>query len=153
MGGDIDTWRSNSGIVFFLCGNLINWQSSKQKVVALCSCKAEYMEATTVACQSIWLAWLLTDMLGVESGTPQLLIDNQSAIALSKNPVCHDRSKHINVQFHFIRECIKEGRIKLDFVATTNQVADLLTKALGRVCIQDLHGRIGVKSVNDRTQG
>jgi hypothetical protein len=72
-------------------------------------------------------------MLGVESGTPPLLVDNQLVIALSKNPVFHDRSKHIDIRFHFIRECVEEGRIKLDYVPTAKQVVDLLTKALGRV--------------------
>jgi hypothetical protein len=67
-------------------------------------------------------------MLGVEFGMPLLLIDNQSAIALSKIPVFHDRSKHIDIHFHFIKECVEEGRIKLDYVLTTNQMADLLTK-------------------------
>jgi hypothetical protein len=84
-------------------------------------------------------------MLGVESGTPPLLVDNQLVIALSKNPVFHDRSKHINIRFHFIRECVEEGRIKLDYVPTAKQVVDLLTKALGRVRFQELRGRIDVK--------
>jgi hypothetical protein len=125
LGGDIDTQRSTSGIVFFSDGNPNSWQSSKQKVVALSSCEAEYMAAVAAACQGVWLARLLTDMLGVESGTSLLLIDNQSAIALIKNPVFHDRSKHIDICFHFIRECIEEGRIKLDYVPTANQVVDV----------------------------
>jgi hypothetical protein len=76
------------------------------------------MAAAAAACQGIWLAQPLSDMLGVESGMPLLLVDNQSAIVLSKNPVFHDRSKHIDIRFHFIRERVKEGRIKLDYVPT-----------------------------------
>jgi hypothetical protein len=96
MVGDVDTHRSTSGVVFFLGGNPISRQSSKQKVVTLSSCEAEYMVDAIVACLGIWLARHLADMLRVESGTPELLVDNQLDIALSKNPVFHDQGKHIN---------------------------------------------------------
>ena len=69
-------------------------------------------------------------MVGSESGASELWVDNQSAIALSKNPVFHDRSKHIDVRYHFIRECVEEGRIALKFITTEQQMADGLTKAL-----------------------
>jgi hypothetical protein len=110
------------------------------------------MVAASAACQGIWLARLLTDMLRVEHAMPELLIDNQSVIALSKNSVFHDRSKHIDIHFHFIRECVEEGRIKLNYVGTENQLADLLTKALGRVRFQELRGKIGVKATCDHAQ-
>lgn len=68
------------------CPTSVTRQATKQRVVTLSSCEAEYIAAATVACQGVWLAWLLTDMLGTESGASELLVDNQSAIALSKNP-------------------------------------------------------------------
>ena len=77
-------------------------------------------------------------------------MDNQSAIALSKNPVFHDRSKHIDVRYHFIRECVEEGRIALKFITTEQQMADGLTKALGRVCFQELRKKIGINAPGDR---
>jgi hypothetical protein len=113
-------------------------------VVALSSCEAEY--------QGIWLTRLLIDMLRVESGMPELFMDNQSAIALCKNLVFHDRSKHIDVRFYFIRDCIEEERIKLDYVTTEKQLADLLTKAPGWVHFQELRGKVGVKVTGDRAQ-
>lgn len=67
-------------------------------------CEAEYIVAAMVACQGVWLAQLLTDMFGIESGVPELLVDNQSAIALRKNPVFHEQRKHIDIRYHFIRE-------------------------------------------------
>ena len=67
-----------------------------------------------------------------EFGAPELVVDNHSAIALSRNPVFHDRSKHIDVRYHFIRECVDEGRIVLSYTETEQQLADVLTKALGR---------------------
>lgn len=66
----MDTHKSTSGVAFFLAGNIITWQSSKQKVVALSSCEAEYIAAATAACQGVWLARLLNDMIGLEPGAP-----------------------------------------------------------------------------------
>ena len=71
-------------------------------------------------------------------------MDSQSAIALSKNPVLHDRSKHIDTRFHFIRDCVEDGRICLDYVSTQQQLADVLTKSLGRGSFCELHTKIGV---------
>jgi hypothetical protein len=147
MAGDVNTRKSTTGIVFFLGGNIITWQSSKQKVVALSSCEAEYIAAATAACQGVWLARLVTDMAGVEPGVPELKVDNQSAIALSKNPVHYDRSKHIDTRFHYIRECIDENRIVLGHVSTEEQLADILTKALGRVRFLELRELIGVVTI------
>jgi hypothetical protein len=147
MARDVDTRKSTTGIIFFLGGNIITWQSSKQKVVALSSCEAEYIAAATAACQGVWLARLVTDMAGVEPGVPELKVDNQSAIALSKNPVHHDRSKHIDTRFHYIRECIDENRIVLGHVSTEEQLADILTKALGRVRFLELRELIGVVTI------
>jgi hypothetical protein len=150
LAGCVDTRRSTSGIIFFLGGNPISWQSNKQKVVALSSCEAEYMATAAAACQGIWLARLLTDMVGSESGAPGLWVDNQLAIALSKNPVFYDRSKHIDVRYHFIRECVEEGRIALKFITTEQQMADGLMKALGRVRFQELRKKIGINTPGDR---
>jgi hypothetical protein len=96
---------STSDIIFFQSGNPITWQASKQKVVALSSCEAEYVVVTAVACQAVWLVCLLADMVGTKCGVPELKVDNQSAITLCKNHVFHDRSKHINIRYHFIQEC------------------------------------------------
>jgi hypothetical protein len=153
MAGDIDTRKSTSGVIFFLGGNPITWQSVKQKVVALSSYEAEYIAAAMAACQGVWLARLLADMTGFESRAPELMVDNQSAIALSKNPVFHDRSKHIDVRYHYIQECVDENRIVISYTATEHQLADVLTKALGRVHFQELRIKIGVnKHSGDRVE-
>jgi hypothetical protein len=152
MAGDLDTRKSTTGTVFFLGKNIITWQSSKQKVVALSSCEAEYIAAATAACQGVWLARLLSDMIGLESGAPELRVDNQSAITLSKNPVFHERSKHIETRFHFIRECIEKNKINLVYTATDTQLADILTKALGRVRFLELCARIGILKQTDHAK-
>ncbi|XP_062193533.1 secreted RxLR effector protein 161-like [Phragmites australis] len=144
--GDIDDRRSTSGILYCLSGNPITWQSSKQKVVALSSCEAEYIAAATGACQGVWLARLLKDLVGSEPEAPVLKVDNKSAIDLSRNPVHHDRSKHIDTKFHYIRECVDGGKIVLEQISTDDQLADILTKSLGRVKFQELRDRIGVVS-------
>ena len=71
-------------------------------------------------------------------------IDSESAIQLSKNPVFHDRSKHIDVRYHYIRECVEENMVKLKSVRTAEELADILTKALGRVRFCELRSKIGV---------
>lgn len=144
MAGDIDDRKSTTGVVFLLGGSPVSWQSQKQKVVALSSCEAEYIAATTAACQGVWLAQLLGDMLGKEAGSATLLVDNKSAIQLCRNPVFHDRSKHIETRYHFIRQCVEGGKIAVDYIHTDEQLADILTKALGRVKFQGLRTKLGV---------
>jgi hypothetical protein len=74
-------------------------------------------------------------------------VDNMSAIALAKNPVFHDRPKHIDVRYHYIREWVERGRIIIDYTGTEVQIADVLTKALGHVHFQELRTRIGVTNL------
>ena len=85
-------------------------------MVAISSCEAKYIATTTAVCQGIWLAWLLDEMLNKETVPSKLFVDNKSAISLSKNPVFHDRSKHIEIRFHFIRECMEGGKIDIDYI-------------------------------------
>jgi hypothetical protein len=100
--GDINNRKSTSGLIFFFAGGPVAWQSAKQKVVALSSCEAEYIAAAAAACEAVWLSCLLAELVGGAMLAPKLKVDNKSAIALIKNPVHHDRSKHIDVKFHFI---------------------------------------------------
>ena len=102
LGGDTDDRKSTTGIIFFLGQKAVAWQSQKQRVVALSSCEVEYIAGAGAACQAVWLTRLLKDVTGYDPQTPQLKMDNMFAIALSKNPVLHDRSKHIDMKFHFI---------------------------------------------------
>jgi hypothetical protein len=136
MVGDTDDSRSTSGITFFLGNNPATWNSQKQRVVTLSSYEAEYIAGTEAACQAVWLRHLMEEVLGKEVAAPRIKIDNQSAIALSKNPVLHDRSKHIKTKFHFIRECVEQGEISLEYLGTHDELADIR--------FQELRGRIGV---------
>jgi hypothetical protein len=121
LAGDIDTSRSTSGTMFYLGDCLVSRQSIKQKVVALSSCEAEYITTTTAATQALWLSRLLGELLGRKVEVVELKVDSKSALALAKNPVFHDRSKHIRTKYHFIRECLEEGSIKANYIVTTDQ--------------------------------
>jgi hypothetical protein len=91
---------------------------------------------------------LLSELVEKEGGElVTIFIDNKSVIQLSKNPVLHDRSKHIDLRFHFIRQSIKQGKVNIEYSRTEDQLADILTKPLGRIKFQDMRARIGVINV------
>jgi hypothetical protein len=144
----VDDRRSTSGQVFFLGSSDVTWASHKQKSVALSSCEAEYMAASTASCQAVWLRRLLAKMVGEEPQKIKLFMDNQSAIPLRKNHVYHDRSKHIDTRYHYIRECVEDGRVDVFHVRTNEQLADILTKSLGRAKFVELRQMLGVIKVS-----
>jgi hypothetical protein len=152
MAGDIDGRRSTSSVLVFLGLAPISWQSLKQKIVALSTCEAEYVAAATAACQAVWLRRLLGELIREEARPPTLMVDNQPAIAHAKNPVLHDRSKHINTRFHFIRDCVDGGQIVLEFVESGRQLADILNKPLGQLRFMELRTKIGMVEIKQEKQ-
>jgi hypothetical protein len=154
LASDIDMRKSTTGALFFLDKYLVSWHSLKQRVVALSSCEAKYIATTTVATQAIWMARLLGELLVREPEMVELKLDSMSALALARNPVFHERSKHIDLRYHFIRNCLAEGTVSTTYINTVDQLADILTNALGRVKFQELRARIGmVQTGRDRDQG
>ena len=140
--GDKETRRSTSGYVFNVGSAAISWSSKRQATVALSTCEAEYMGQTQAAKEAIWLSGLLNElqppgMTEVATGAPAYCLaatviycDNQGAQALARNPTSHARSKHIDIQQHFIRDKVTDGTLDLQHVSSDNQVADGLTKPL-----------------------
>ena len=118
-------------------------------MVALSSCEAEYIAAASAACQGIWLGRLLGCSYGKAPSIATIFIDNQSAIQLCKNPVFHGRSKHIETRFHFIRESVENGKVAVQHVNTDDQLADIMTKPLGRVRFQQLRLKIGIVDIKE----
>ncbi|KAI7703162.1 hypothetical protein KC353_g14273 [Hortaea werneckii] len=129
-GGDPATRRSTSGYIFMMGGGPISWCSKRQATVALSSCEAEYIALTQATKEAVWLRLLLRE-LGVPTTEPtRILADNQGAMALAKNPEFHTRTKHIDIQYHFVRQEVGRKRIQLEFVGSESMLADCLTKAL-----------------------
>jgi hypothetical protein len=147
LAGDVDDRKSTSGSIFFFGQCPITWQSQKQKSIALSSCHAEYIAASAASCQAVWLGRLVGELFNREAEVPTLLVDNKAAIQLCKNPVFHERSKHIELKYHYIREQLEKGHIAVEFIGTNDQLADIFTKSLGRVKFQELRGRIGVVEI------
>jgi hypothetical protein len=117
-------------------------------VVALSSCEAEYIAASTASTQAIWLARLLSGLLGRDTTTVEPQVDSKSALSLAKNLVFHESSKHIRVRYHFIRGCLEEGSIKAGYINTKDQLADLLTKSLGRIRLLELCSKTGMVQIS-----
>jgi hypothetical protein len=114
-------------------------------VVALSSCEAEYIATSSAAAQALWLSRLLGELLDRKVDVVELKVDSKSALALAKNPVFHDRSKHIRIKYHFIKDCLEDGSINANHIPTTDQLADILTKSLGKAKFQEMRRRIGLK--------
>ena len=122
--------KSTSEHIFFFGGMAVKWSSQKQSVVALCSCEVEYIAATKATCQAVWMNRMIGESMNNEEIKVKMMVDNQSAIMLSKNPVHHNRTKHIDTWYHFIRECVEDKKIKIVFMRTEDQLAYIFTKAL-----------------------
>lgn len=129
-GGDKETRRSTSGYVFTLAGAPISWTSRRQNTVALSSTEAEYIAAAEATKEAVWIARFLEELkISCDVYLPvQLYCDNQGAIALSKNPEDHKRTKHIDIRHHYVREKQEDGTIIIHFLLTTEMIADGLTK-------------------------
>ena len=111
--GDQDDRKSTSGYVFLMSSGAVSWSSKKQPVVTLSTTEAEFISAASSACQVVWLRRILKELCHDQRKSTVLYCDNVSAIKLSKNPVLHGRSKHIDVRFHFLRDLTKEGIVEL----------------------------------------
>jgi len=133
--GDVDDRKSTGGYVFLLHGGAISWKAKKQALPALSMVEAEYIAGAEACKEAIWLIRLLKDLnVCVDVNTPPALIhfDNQGAMALTKNSDNHNRTKHIDVKWHFIRAYVENNIVKITYLPTADMVADILTKALPR---------------------
>lgn len=145
-GSPIDR-KSTSGYCSYVWGNLVTWRSKKQQVVARSSAEAEFRALAQGICEGIWLKRLLGELKVSISGPINMMCDNQSAIAIAKNPVHHDRTKHVEIDRHFISEKIESNVISLKHVPSRLQAADILTKALFRPNFIELSSKLGLMSI------
>jgi hypothetical protein len=130
-GGDLGTRKSTTGYIFLFRNSPISWSSRLQKTVALSSCEAEYMALKEAIKEQIYLKSLY-DQIPIlkDQFENKLYTDSQSAIELAKNPIYHNRTKHIDIQYHFVRQAYITRLTDLVYIPTENQLADALTKAV-----------------------
>eukprot|EP00253_Pinus_taeda_P011391 PITA_11391 len=145
--GDPDDRKSTAGYVFTLGSGPITWACKKHAAISLSSAEAEYRGAVEASKEALWLRQILSE-LGFEQQHPTpLWCDNQSAIQLCKDPVQHQRSKHIELHMHFIRNLIHDHVLEVQYCSTDDQVADIFTKALTEAKFTKLRYMLGVQEV------
>jgi hypothetical protein len=121
----------------------------KQPIVTLSTCEAEYVAACSCICHSLWLHKLLKEMNFSQKKATNIRVDNKSAIELVKNLVHHERSKHIDVRFHFIREHMKNDDVEMTHVASRDQVAYIFTKPLSAELFNKFKKLLGMQARNN----
>eukprot|EP00253_Pinus_taeda_P011698 PITA_11698 len=142
--GSVDDRKSTAGYVFSLGSGAVAWTSKKQQAVALSSTEAEYRGAVKASCEAVWLRRMLTDMHASQTNPTSLFCDNQGVLKLAKNPVFHERTKHVETHCHYIRQLVEDGSVQLRYVPTTEQHIDIFTKPLGPAKFEQFRGSIGV---------
>ena len=136
--------KSTSGCCFSLGFGMISWFSRKQSCVALCTTEAKYVAACSASCKAVWLQKLPSDLFDLQLDVTCIFCDNQSCVKLSENPVFHDKSKHIEIKFHYIRDMVQIGVVKLQYVVMDEKIVDVLTKPLANVKFEYFRERVGV---------
>ncbi|KAG8492349.1 hypothetical protein CXB51_009664 [Gossypium anomalum] len=150
--GSADDMRSTSGYFFTLGSGAFCWSSKKQQTVAQSTAEAEYIAAAAAVNQAIWLRKLLPDLNEEQSEATEIMVDNQSVVAIAKNPVFHGKTKHFKIKFHFVREAEQTGEISLVHCSSQDQLADILTKPLGTTRFEALKEMIGVCCIQSKEE-
>ena len=144
-GGDEDSRRSTSGMVVKMGTGAISWASRLQPFVTLSTTEAEYIAAVSAGQEILWLRNLFTEF-GYKFDAPSTLyMDNQSALSVAKNPEHHGRMKHLDLRFYWLRDVVADGQIAVHYMPTDTMPADVMTKALSRVKVQDMCSMLGLK--------
>eukprot|EP00253_Pinus_taeda_P026342 PITA_26342 len=142
--GSMDDRKSTSGGAFFMGSRLVSWFSKKQSSIALSTAEAEYVAPAACCTQLLWMMQTLQDFQITCTPPITIFCDNTSAIIISKNLVMHSKAKHIPIKYHFLREQVLEQKVKLEYVPSKEQVADILTKPFPRETFEYLRQKLGV---------
>ena len=142
--GDTDDRKSTSGYLFLIAEGSVSWKSRKQSTVALSTAEAEYVALSAAVQECMWIQRLLSELGNPPHGPTTILEDNQSSIAMARNPQFHGRAKHIDIKHHFVREQVSNGSIKLQYCPTEDMLADVLMKGLAQQRYSTLRERAGI---------
>ncbi|XP_061353774.1 uncharacterized mitochondrial protein AtMg00810-like [Gastrolobium bilobum] len=144
----LDSHRSVSGFCVFLGAFLISWKSKKQHTISRSSAEAEYRSMANAAYEILWLLQLLKDLGLPHSNAGHLFYDNKSALHIADNPVFHERTKHNEIDCHLVRDCLALCQLKTFHIASSHQIADMLTKALHPSQFSALLSKMGVFNIH-----
>jgi len=140
----MDDIKSTSGGAFFMGSRLVSWFSKKQGSIALSTVEAKYVAAASYYTQLLSMMQTLQDLQITCTPLVSIFCDNTSAISISKNPVMHSKTKHIPIKYHFFWQQVLEQKVKLEYVPSMEQVADILTKPLPRETFEYLRQKLVV---------
>jgi hypothetical protein len=143
MGSTMDR-KSTFRYCFSLGSTMISWSSRKQGFVAQSTAEAEYIAASAASREAVWLRKLLSDLFSSELEPTVIHCDNQSCIKLTENPVFHDRSKHIEMRYHYVRDMVQKNVLSIQYVPTTEQTTDIFTKPLSLTKFVYFRDKLGV---------
>lgn len=144
--GSVDDMKSTSGYCFNFGSGVFSWCSKKQDIVAQSTAEAEFIAATAAVNQALWLRKILSDLHLEQEATTEVMVDNEAAIAISKNPVFHGKTKHFCIKLFFLRDVQKDGAVCLKYCKTEDQLSDIFTKALPRSKFELLRGKLGISN-------
>ncbi|KAF5470623.1 hypothetical protein F2P56_011125 [Juglans regia] len=142
-----DDRRSISGFCVYFGSHLISWGSKKQPTIARSSTEAEYKSVANATCEILWLQSLLKELGIFQKNPPTPWCDNLGATYLSVNPVLHSITKHVDLDYHFVREWVDAKTLQVSFISSNDQIADILTKPLSAVRFQQLRSSLTITSV------
>ncbi|GJY49959.1 ribonuclease H-like domain-containing protein [Tanacetum coccineum] len=147
------TRRSTSGYCIFLGDNLLSWYAKRQHTISRSSAEAEYRGVANVVAETAWVRNLLRELHSPLSTATLVYCDNVSAVYMSANPVQHQRTKHIEIDIHFVRDMVKTGHVRVLHVPSRFQYADIFTKGLPSVLFEDFHSSLSVHPPPAQTAG
>ena len=146
--GDIVERKSTMGYCFFLVGGTVSWCSKKQRTVSTSTTEAEYIAIGHAARQAVWLRRFLAELpINRPPTAVRILGDNQASLDLVKNAEYHDRTKHIDVQHHYVRELVQDDYVRMEWVSTKEQLADGFTKALPKATFSEHRMKLCIKQI------